>query len=683
MLKLKQIRIRNWLTVADQTLDFPSHGLVVVNGVNHASNGKMASVGSGKTALGEALSRTVLGIPGRFSQLGHYSRHDKGNLYVNVTATYNDAALNIETGYRCPELSRTGAALRYAYDGRDGVERDRVENTRQELDNLIGLSTELSQWTVHLDGGLLQFSDLSQRNAVDLLMTAMNQPPWDDLYVKARATAVAARSALQQLQSDVVRRTADLKAEEESCRRAESDLANESARVCKAEATQLRNQSVIAERISASRLKLQKLNDDYQRLQDAVTNTLAENKELEQRYNSATAELDQKLAAVNRALNNAIEQRGSCRAAIAGVERRLHDLTTPVKTPVKTVLSTVVDDVKSADDLLATVQSDVEQIVAARQLLRNIVSEFWHKPDPVIDRTVDIQACQHELDELALTLKNIQATAQELSQEQAHIDSQKRQSKPQYAAVDSVALRETTSAVNQQQRDLQQLLIDLESSKRPVESHQAQLQAVIDERRHRCKKLSQQLSEFGTGLNQAETLVSMSQYWEEAYSPSGIPNMILNSSISALNDVSHRISTLMTGGTITVSYSTTREMRGGASKPALDITVQNQYGASRVQGSSKGEAGLTNLIIAETLAEVGCVNQHVCYRWYDEITNGQDPQVRASIFAYLKDLAERKHLLIFLVDHSPEATNYADHILLAIKDPGDGGTTTFKWETNH
>ena len=682
MLKLKQIHIHNWLTVAEQTLDFPSHGLVVVNGVNHASNGKMASVGSGKTALGEALSRTVLGIPGRFAQLGHYSRHDKGNLYVCVKADYDGQDLSIETGYRCTELSRTGAALRYQY-GDKVVERDRVENTRQELDEFIGLSPDLSQWTVHLDGGLLQFSDLSQRNAVDLLMKAMNQPPWDDLYVKARAAAVAARSELQQLQETVVRSTADLRAEAENCRRAETELANEAARVDAAEQQRAQDQLVLDERVAKSRSRVQDLDEDYHKAQAAVATALRANTELEQQYATATAELDNKLAAINLKLNAVIERRGVCNASTAGVERRLRSFNTPVLKPVKTVLSTVVDGVKSADDLLAELQSDEKRIVAARQLLQDIITEYWHRPEPVPNHDLDIKDCELELTQLSQELTRIKTEAQELTNARAVIEAEKREQKPQYVGVDQGLVQDLARELQRQQRQLQQELVELERSKMPVKSRREQLQAVIDERKQRCKKLSRRLDDYGTELCQAETTSRINQYWEEAYSPTGIPNMILNSSIAALNDVSHRISTLMTGGTITVAYNTSRAMQSGNSKAALNITVQNQYGASRVQGSSKGESGLTNLIIAETLAEVGCINQHVGYRWYDEITNGQDPQVRASIFAYLKDLAERKHLLIFLVDHSPEATNYADHILLAVKEPGDGGTTTFKWETNH
>jgi len=131
----------------------------------------------------------------------------------------------------------------------------------------------------------------------------------------------------------------------------------------------------------------------------------------------------------------------------------------------------------------------------------------------------------------------------------------------------------------------------------------------------------------------------------------------------------------MTGGTIEVTYDTSRELAKGGSSSELVINVKNKIGSSRVEGSSKGESGLTNLIIAETLSEVGSVSNRIGYRWYDEILNSQDQVVRRSILTYLKDLAHRLNILIFVVDHHHEAASYADYVLVAEKN--DRGTEFF------
>jgi hypothetical protein len=96
-------------------------------------------------------------------------------------------------------------------------------------------------------------------------------------------------------------------------------------------------------------------------------------------------------------------------------------------------------------------------------------------------------------------------------------------------------------------------------------------------------------------------------YWNVAFSPYGIPNMVLREALAPLNAEARRISTTMTGGTIEVVYSTTRELASGMEKAQLNIEVNNLLGSQDLAGSSKGECGLTNFIISETLCNVGQV----------------------------------------------------------------------------
>src|SRR5271157_17735 len=180
---LKSITLRNWTTVRQTTVEFPERGLVLVRGINAASRGKMASIGAGKTALGEALSRALFGFRGRYTMLGHYSAHGKGNSYVAVECLHKGKPLKVEMGFKCPELSATGEGLRFNYDGAD-VQRDHILNTRDDLAKIVTVPPDLCAWTVHLDGDVLRFSDLSESKAVNLLMSALLQPRWD-FYQKA------------------------------------------------------------------------------------------------------------------------------------------------------------------------------------------------------------------------------------------------------------------------------------------------------------------------------------------------------------------------------------------------------------------------------------------------------------------------------------------------------------------
>jgi DNA repair exonuclease SbcCD ATPase subunit len=227
--------------------------------------------------------------------------------------------------------------------------------------------------------------------------------------------------------------------------------------------------------------------------------------------------------------------------------------------------------------------------------------------------------------------------------------------------------------------DITRLSLRLQTLKQgPDRSRLDSYAAILNERTAKAAKIKADLEKTATELAEAEELVKVLSYWAEAFGPTGIPNLILAEAIKPLNQIAQRISKLMTGGTIEIVYDTSRKLASGKSSSELVIHVNNKIGSKRLEGSSKGESGLTNLIIAETLAEVGSISSRVGFRWYDEVLNSQDPVVRQSILSYLKDLAERLGILVFVVDHHAETANYADYVLVAEKKV-DG--TRYYWKT--
>ena len=194
-LSVKSILIRNWATIRECHLEFPEYGIVLVTGQNLTSHGKLKSVGSGKTTLGEALSRTLLGVPGRAANLSSYSRDGKGDTYVKVEAIARGHPLTVEMGYKTASMSKTGEALRFTSG--ETVERSHIDLTRAELASVIGIQPELSRWTIFVDGDALKFNRLSQKESVELVMSSLNQPPWSDYQENVRKVLLSLREEAQ------------------------------------------------------------------------------------------------------------------------------------------------------------------------------------------------------------------------------------------------------------------------------------------------------------------------------------------------------------------------------------------------------------------------------------------------------------------------------------------------------
>jgi DNA repair exonuclease SbcCD ATPase subunit len=150
--------------------------------------------------------------------------------------------------------------------------------------------------------------------------------------------------------------------------------------------------------------------------------------------------------------------------------------------------------------------------------------------------------------------------------------------------------------------------------------------------------------------------------------------MTLQDCLTYLNRSANHLSSAITGNLIEIFFSATKTLKSADEKPALVINVRNRTGARKFTGSSKGEAGVSNLIIAETLYSLGRLWQRVAYRWFDEAVNSQDQSVRGTVYGYIREQAKLHQQVNLVVDHSPDVEAYADSIILAEKS-GAGFTT--------
>jgi len=148
-------------------------------------------------------------------------------------------------------------------------------------------------------------------------------------------------------------------------------------------------------------------------------------------------------------------------------------------------------------------------------------------------------------------------------------------------------------------------------NKGPSDSNLVKAQGILDSKQASLVEYEEKLVNVTAELEENQELCKVVEYWSGAFNSSGIPNMVLSRSVDPLNQVSMALSHRMSGGTLGISYETTKELTSGAEKNCLNIKVKNSRGASRVTGNSKGESGLTNLIVAETITEVGRVSSRI------------------------------------------------------------------------
>lgn len=644
-LRLKSITLRNWMTVRSAKIEFPESGLVLVLGSNMASGGKMESVGSGKTALGEALSRALLGTS-REAILGKYlSDTAKNDLYVKVEAELLSKPLVVEMGYKCKEMVGDGETLRFTYADNKPIQAAKADLTRARLEKTLQVTPALAQWTVFIDGDRLKFNKMSQEDSVNLLMTALAQPPWTeyrDLVAKKLRTA----------NDQVENSQRDLTKSKEKIAQIDEDVADALFDWKEAEKEYDRQVSELDHRIAGIKAKI----EEQKQLLGNSQSSMNECK-------SRLKELEEEKAVQNHAWE---VERLSLRDQLAILDDELEPLTER-KTQAATKLDTLMDELEKMEAVpkncpkcdrpwdKAHGQQELEEMrkkIDAADLIAEQHENVYNL------HSAKRKECQTKIAEIERKMRNIGQVQEVKDLSDAH-------------AVAERSARSLAGIIQQYELTVAALGKGINPSDKNAK------QAVYQERLRLLEEENVNLKTVATNLAADQEVQRIVQYWYKAFGPNGIPNMILSDAIPLMNRVSRRISNLMTGGTLEISYSTTRELTTGESKAQLVTKVTNRIGSKRLELSSKGESGLTNLIISENLNEVGQVSERVGYRWYDEVTSGQDGVVRRSLFAYLKDIAQRNKILIFVVDHHAEAASYADYVLVAEKTVEKG--TTYSW----
>lgn len=836
---LKSVLIRNFASIQNAYLEFPERGLVLVNGSNLTGSGLFKSVGSGKTALGEAITRTLLGVPGRFANLGKFSYQKAGNTYVQVKASLDGKPLSVELGYRCAELSKTGEGLRFQLGDDPPIQRAKIKDTREELDLALGMTAEVAGWTVFIDGSKLDFNRLGEGYAVNLLMAALNQPPWTEFYQKALKfkrdlkneaetylqTLEDSKQDLAEAEKSLVTAKLDLQRTEEAYIRAQesqvarnvgrqerinaitaqvetnkASLASLQAKIQEAESAEaaayhqkdlerLRAESTLAEASKAYDLAVAKQGEakvvvaKLTAEKEALTKALGvkqqasdadffrtRNEEVASLKQAvAEAESSEKIAAMEAKSSRLSEttardkveaQRQACHQKVqraraqrlevadAVVSSRLTSQTkakhayeraadavtreaaVPTTCPLAGCGKTWPRQNQAALDIaqsqLVTKKIELDQSEANLETAKVAAKSAQDEQVPEIAPVSE--ADQQWLNELSLSVKAIeerhaervgaakaakiklQIKLDEQAGESPRIDRSEESRLAINLVVAETAVSSADAKVAYARREKEMAHGDVSIATYELaklkqasavaglslrfealsksnatlieEGRQTELAAERDildtkpvdrakiqaeERQTAVTRWQERVAKVALDYTDSVASGKVADYVAEAYSPSGIPNMIIQESVAPLNDISRRICHAMTGGLINVVYSTNRQLGSGRDVAELNIQLTNKFGSSDVEGSSKGEAGITDLIVAETIAEIGNVASRIGMRWYDEVARSQDPVVRSSIFSYLKELARRLGILIFVVDHATEVASYADYVISAEK----------------
>ena len=633
--------------IENQELEIPESGLVVVLGFNQTSTA-FESIGSGKTGLGEAISKTLLNI-GRGSAseddepVSAYSRNELGNTLVQVYGTLDSTPFEVELGYKHKSLNRTGEGLRFKV-GQDTICKSHLNLTREELFRVVNVSQEIAPWTVFIDGKSLNIKRTGQGRIVKLLMSALGQPSWETIHQRTKA-------ALNELEAQCSIFEAALESATDRVGRGRESI--ESARKQVAEETQ--------------QLELEK-----------------------RRMESELETLDSRLTGLNEAVSAAVDKKTVLKAKIRKVEEDSAEIVHKHEIHEQELRDAVATISKSREPI----HGKVGRLRLEKQHADSTLSELLARPticpkckqpwnngpseSDVKQARSSVKSAESRLEEVELSL---QESTSKLKEAQKKVEESVKESREFSFRGDIRRMSDELSglddAIDTLKRQVLGVSRDIDRIKLgPNNTALTRAKTTLEERERHLNEATEDETRSKAELGEERQLANVVNYWSIGFSPVGIPNLVLKNSIDPLNQISHELSHRLSCGVLGVQFETNRELASGNIKNELTVNVRNKMGSKRL--SSNGESGLVNLIVAETLSEVGQVSNRIGWRWYDEVINSQDRIVRQGILSYLKEMASRLQIPIFIVDHHPESANFADHILVATKSKE--GITTYHWQ---
>lgn len=187
---------------------------------------------------------------------------------------------------------------------------------------------------------------------------------------------------------------------------------------------------------------------------------------------------------------------------------------------------------------------------------------------------------------------------------------------------------------------------------------------IITSLKHREKQLNEELVEIIKNKKIIDKKITMLEFWKNGFSPSGIPNMLIDESIPFMNFKVNEYLEKISGGRYIVSFDTMKENKSGDFKDKISVNVLDTLTkASSRKKLSGGQTRIVDIATILTLSDLQCLTQDIKFNilLFDEIFDSLDDENIGYVSKILRLLAKDKS--IFLISHRHVDQIEADEVL--------------------
>ncbi len=601
------MHVENFLSFGKADFDLDRVGLTLVEGDN-MDDESARSNGSGKSSMVDALVWCLFGVTLRgYDKDEVVNRKADGGCVVSVWFERDD-----DTGW-CITRRRRHPKMKNALTITDSVGADvsktGAKETQEEIGRLLGCTEKafLSSVVFGQDRAYRfgSLTDAEQKAILDEVIGV-------ERFAQACAAARKRASALQ-AQADACRR--DLA-------RAESDLSDAEGEAVDLQAKHVDFADTQRRKIEAERQKLGPAQgylaaprEDVAELRKVVDSILA------------------KLSRLEKKADGSSELEAALRARLAAAASKLGDAKAELRQHLK------LSGTCSVCGQEVNAKARTRVVASVREKIAGLEAE--HKD---ASRSVDEAAKAAGGDKRALR-----------DARDAMVISQKLLNEAVGADANAKAWRQRVS-------EHEARIAELEAEVSPYAALAAKALA-------RHARLEVQVKQLALDLSQRERELEVAEFWVEAFGARGLRSLMVDSSLPLLNQEAARVSRAVTGGSISIEFSTTSEQKSGKVVDRFEVRVDNRHGAGDYRGNSAGERAKVDLCVGIALQRLVASRSSASFNlaFFDEAFDHLDSAAHERVVEVLSELDKDS---VFVISHNEDLRAFFPNVLTIRKAGG-------------
>jgi DNA repair exonuclease SbcCD ATPase subunit len=196
--------------------------------------------------------------------------------------------------------------------------------------------------------------------------------------------------------------------------------------------------------------------------------------------------------------------------------------------------------------------------------------------------------------------------------------------------------------------------------------------AMIDSIAIKIANVDKEIKAFSVGRSKLTDDLKYLDYWEKAFSNSGIKSFILDSVISMLNTKVNYCLDKLTNGEIKAIFSTQKELKSKKEmRENFNIKINKNGNDALFDDLSKGERCKTDTAVNYALQYLAETyhGAKLNFMFYDEALDGLDSVGCNQVIKFLREELERFNS-IFVVTHNNDLRQNFDEVLIVEKNNG-------------